>query len=175
MRRSMAQMGRLLMSAWLLAPGLAAADPEEYQIKAAFLYNFARLVDWPRAPAGPVVIAILGQDPFGEVLDRAINGKTIGGRPLIVRRQLRTAELKDCRILFVASSEKKRVAPILSGLRGAAVLTIGEFEGFLEQGGGVNFTVENDRVRFDVNLRAAREAGLQISARLLNLARLVKE
>ena len=167
-------MARLLASALLLAPGLAA-DPEEYQIKAAFLYNFARLVDWPTAPAGPVVIAILGQDPFGEVLDRAVNGKTIGGRPLIVRRPSRIAELKDCRILFVAASEKKRVAPILSAVRGAAVLTVGEFEGFLEEGGGVNFAVENDRVRFDVNLRAARQAGLLISARLLNLARLVKE
>lgn len=161
--------------AWLAAPPLAAAGPEEYQIKAAFLYNFARLVDWPTAPAGPVVIAILGEDSFAEVLDRTITGKTIGGRPLIVRRPSRTAELKDCRILFVASSERKRVAPILSAVRGAPVLTVGEFEGFLEEGGGVNFAVENDRVRFDVNLRAAREAGVQISARLLNLARLVKQ
>jgi hypothetical protein len=164
-----------ILVSWLAGQGLAGNDNAEYQVKAAYLYNFAKLVDWPVPANGPVVIAVFGQDPFGDVLDRTVQGKTVDGRPLVVLRPSNLEQLKGCRILFVSAAEKKRLGAILSAVRGEAVLTVGEFEGFLEAGGNVNFAIEQNRVRFDVNLRAARQVGLQISARVLNLARVVKE
>jgi hypothetical protein len=160
---------------FLFQRGLATSDIGEYQIKAAFLYNFARFVDWPPPNAGPVVIAVFGRDPFGDALERTVHGKAIDGRPFVVRRTSRLEEVKQCQILFISSVEKKRTASILSAVRGEAILTVGEYREFLEEGGGVSFSTENDRVRFDVNLRATRDAGLHLSARLLNLARLVKD
>jgi hypothetical protein len=160
---------------WLAGQGLVGSDNAEYQVKAAYLYNFAKLVDWPAPANGPVVIAVFGRDPFGDVLDRTVQGKTIDGRPLVVERLSNLEQLKGCHILFVSAAEKKRLGAILSAVRGEPVLTVGEFEGFLDAGGKVNFTVEQNRIRFDVNLSAARQVGLRISARVLNLARLVRE
>lgn len=160
---------------WLAVQAAAGGGNTEYEVKAAYLYNFATLVDWPAPANGPIVIAIFGQDPFGNVLDREVQGKAIDGRPVVVRRLSDFRRLKDCQILFVSAAEKRRLEEILSAVRGEAVLTVGEFEGFLGAGGNVNFTIEQRRVRFDVNLRAARQAGLRISARVLNLAREVHE
>jgi uncharacterized protein DUF4154 len=155
--------------------GVAGDAAPEYQIKAAYLINFAKLVEWPAPAKGPVVIAVFGQDPFGDVLDRTVLGKSVDGRPLVVQRLSHLEQLKGCQILFVSAAEKKRLGAIFSSLRGEPVLTVGDFQGFLEAGGSVAFTIDQSRVRFDVSLPAARQAGLRISARLLNLARLVKE
>ena len=176
--------GRLL-AALLLATATATyagaqavfspAAPTEYEVKAAFLYNFARFVEWPSdAPrAEPFVIAILGRDPFGSVLDETVSGKAVAGRPIHVKRASRVDEVLDAQIVFVAASENKDVQAILRALDRPGVLTVGEVEGFAEQGGAINFTVQSRRVRFEINPTQAEQAHLKMSSQLLKLATLV--
>ena len=176
MKRMLPCSVRLVVAvAFLAGRGLAQGDNPEYEVKAAYLYNFAKLVDWPAPARGPLVIGVYGEDPFGGALHRAVDGKNIDGRPLVVQRLSRLDQLKGCHILFIGLSERRHWRAVLSAVQGEAVLTVGESEGFLDAGGKVNFTVEQNRVRFDINLQAAREAGLRISARVLHLARVVKE
>jgi hypothetical protein len=150
---------------------------EEYQLKAAFLYNFAKFVDWP-LPAGdgkePLVIVVLGRDPFGPVLKNTLWGKTIHNRPLVVRRVSRIEEVMPCHVLFIGNLERRRLRQALAAVEGAAVLTVSEVEDFLEQGGAVQFVPDGNKVRFEINLGAARRSGLNISSKLLSLARAVK-
>ncbi|HEV2425792.1 MAG TPA: YfiR family protein [Terriglobia bacterium] len=152
-----------------------AQQPSEYQVKAAFVYNFARFVDWPEGtPEQTFVIGILGEDPLGRALEAVVNQKTVNGRPIVVRRIASAAAGRDCRVVFISASEQRRVPAILDVLKGSAVLTVGESEGFAKQGGMINFIMEDDRVRFEVNVDAAEQARLKISSRLLRLARIVK-
>jgi hypothetical protein len=158
-------------------PNPPASSPSEYEVKAAFLYNFARFVEWP-AEAGhdagaPFVIAILGRDPFGPVLDETVAGKTVGGRPIEVRRVPRVDEARDAQIVFVAPSERPNVAAILKALERPGLLTVGDMDGFALQGGAINFTVQARRVRFEINPAAAEQARLKMSSQLLKLATLV--
>ena len=151
----------------------------EYQVKAAFLYNFAKFIEWPPSSfsdaSAPLRICILGRDPFGMELHDIANEKTVNGRKLQVTQlaDLRTA--RTCHILFIASSEKTELKQTLESLQGADVLTVGDTKGFVEKGGMINFVLENDRVRFEVNHRAAEQAGLKVSAKLLNIAKSVTE
>jgi hypothetical protein len=153
-------------------------DPlPEYPVKAAFLYHFLEFVEWPAAsplPPSRVTIGVLGRDPFGEVLDKAILKKVVAGRTLTVRRFTSIAALERCEILFISSSEMPRLAEILGRLKGAAVLTVGEADSFAQRGGMIGFVLEDDRVRLEINRAAAERAGLQISSKLLAVARLVK-
>jgi hypothetical protein len=164
--------------AWAAAPFVIDAPPGEYQVKAAFLLNFARYVDWPPdsfgSPSDPIAICILGQDPMGRLLDDAVGGKTVESHSLTVRRIAQIREAAACHIVFVAASPKiSREA--LASLSMPGVLTVGESEGFARQGGIIGFRVEDERhIRFDVNLDAAREAHLRISSHLLSLATIVK-
>jgi hypothetical protein len=166
--------------AWLLA-GAAAAQPpsaQEYQVKAAFLYNFAKFVEWPdegEGRGGELIIAVFGRDPFGDVLEQTVEGKAIRSHPLVVRRPARLGELKSCHVLFISTSETSRLPQILQALGDARVLTVSEMAGFLEAGGMIHFLVEENRVRFDINAAAARRAGIAISSKLLTLARAVRE
>ena len=158
----------------------------EYLIKAGFIYNFANLVQWPAStfpqPDSPIVIAILGQDHFGTTLDRVLEGKKVNGRPFVIKR-LKTvsellksvAELKDYQILFISSSEMPRLAETIQIVKSIPVLTIGEAPGFAKNGGMINLILEDNRVRFEVNVEAAKEADLNISSRLLALARIVPQ
>jgi hypothetical protein len=154
----------------------------EYLIKAGFIYNFAQLVQWPSAAFSqadsPIVIGILGTDPFGATLDRVIENKKLDGRNLIVKR-LKWAkelkELKDCNILFVSSSEKEHIAEVVNIVKWLPILTIGETPGFATRGGIINLTLEGNKVRFEVNIEAAKQANLNISSRLLALARIVPQ
>jgi hypothetical protein len=146
-------------------------------VKAVFLYNFAKFVEWPSVPAEagqPFTICVVGEDPFGDTLDQAILGKSINGRALMARRVRRAGDARTCQIAFISASEGKRLRAILDGLNGASVLTVGETEGFAEQGGVINFRLEEDRVRFEINVDAAQRAGLKMSAKLLGLARIVR-
>ena len=173
----------LAMLSCLLAVG---SDPawagltkhREYEVKAAFIYNFAKFVDWPREafpdPASPIVVGVLGFDPFGSTLDRALRNKTAQGRSFVVRRFKSIEELEDCHILFISGSENKRLDQILQQLDGSDVLTIGETEGFARVGGIINFIEERNRIRFEINIAAAERGQLRISARLLLLAKIVK-
>ena len=158
-----------------LSTAVQAQASNEYQVKAAFLYNFAKFVDWPAeafgGSNGTLVIGVVGDDPFGGALDQAINGKSIGGRPLAVRRLRWGQDLRSCHILFISSSERKRLPQIIQSLRGASVLTVGDMGQFNQQGGIINFILEASKVRFEINSRGADQARLRISSKLLALAK----
>ena len=153
-----------------------AQSLSEYQAKAAFLYNFARFVEWPAdSPGDPFVIGILGEDPFRGALETTVKDKTVEARPVLVRRVSSAEAARSFQILFISASERDRLPSILDSLKGSAVLTVGETEGFASRGGVINFVIEDDRERFEVNTAAAGRARLKISSRLLGLARVVKE
>jgi YfiR/HmsC-like len=163
-----------------LAPGSGRAEevaPSEYQVKAVYLFNFARFVEWAdlsSAPsAGPFVICVLGKDPFGAALDDALSGEVIAGRRLVARRIPEPKDAGDCRILFAGASEAGRYAAIVAALKGRSVLTVGDDESFVQRGGMVGFRLERGTVRLDVNPEALRAAGLTMSSQLLRLARIV--
>jgi hypothetical protein len=166
----------------LLAAGLASAagnPPDaaatEYEVKAAFLYKFASFVEWPGETHNlPIGICVLGQDPFGDGLDRAVKGKTVNGRPFKVRRVKATDPLNGCGIVFVSASERGRLTGILSRLEDGGALTVGDVPGFCERGGIVNFDLTGGKVGLEINVSAAEKAGLQLSSKLLSLARIVR-
>jgi hypothetical protein len=143
----------------------------EYRVKAAFLYNFAKFVEWPAQDTGPIVLGVLGQDPFGAILDQTVGQKTINGRPVVVRRFASVPQARECHIVFVGASEKARSAEILPRLANSGILTVGERRGFLQAGGMVEFVVEDNNVHFEINPEAVRRAGIHISANLLKLSR----
>jgi|SRR5579862_2458861 hypothetical protein len=155
----------------------AAEEPLEYQVKAAFLLNFTKFIEWPPkafgSPAAPVSICVLGDDSFGSTLDQIVAGELVNGRAVAAQKLKRTPPPQSCQIVFVGKSEKD-VGKILPGL-GPGVLTVGEKEGFLHEGGMIAFVVENRRVRFDVNQTAAENAGLKLSSKLLSVARSVEK
>ena len=146
----------------------------EYQVKAFFLYNFARYVEWPsqsfKAASDPIVICILGQNPFGSALEQAIAGKVVEGRPFVVRQISDVEPGGNCRILFVNSSERKRFRSMAGILKGIGVLTVGEVQGFTADGGVINFKLQDGKVRFEINADAAEREHLHISSKLLSLA-----
>lgn len=164
-----------LLVAWCaLSSAEDLQSGNEYQVKALFLYNFAKFVEWPSAMSGgPICIGVLGDDPFGDALDRTIEGKTVNGRGFVVKRLKSEAEARQCHIVFVNLPDKKRLRSLLDTLKGAAVLTVGETRGFAEGGGVINFVVIDDRVRFEANMDAAEQAGLKLSSKLLSLAKIV--
>ena len=151
----------------------------EYLIKAGFIYNFANLVQWPTNAFAqldsPIVIGILGEDPFGPVLDRVLAGKRVNGRVFLVKRLKSVVDLKECHILFVSSSEMAHLADAIHLVKGMPILTIGEIPGFAKRGGIINLVLEDNKVHFEVNVEAAKEADLTISSRLLALARIVQD
>jgi uncharacterized protein DUF4154 len=171
----------------IAAPNTRAQDSvsSEYLIKAGFMYNFANLVQWPASSFAQsdssITIAILGEDHFGPVLDRVLEGKKVNGRSFVIRRLRSISELqkmtgnpKDCQILYVSSSEIAHEADVLQMVKGAPILTIGEIPGFARSGGIINLVLEDNRVRFEVNVDAAKQSDLSISSRLLALARIVQ-
>jgi hypothetical protein len=160
----------------VLLAGRSAAcweeDRLEYQVKAAFLFNFLKFVEWPASSPGgsndsPWRICVLGHDPFGDVLDQTVSGKIVNGRPVEVRRYSRPGDMKDCHILFIGRADYERLGtPAQPGL-----LTVGEAPGFLKSGGIVNFYLEDNRVHFEIRPAVARSAGLRVSSQLLKLGR----
>lgn len=167
---------------WLAGAWAAAADigpaAGEYQVKATFIYNFTKFTDWPSSAFAssnaPIVIGIVGEDPFGKTMDDVVRGEALGGRPFVVKRLRADEDLRSCHLLFISRSEKERLPAVLSQLKGSSVLTVSEINGFAERGGMVNLTLANKSVKVEINQTAAEQAGLQISAKLLKLARLVK-
>ena len=164
--------------------GLAAAvsvraqsGAKEYQVKAVYLYNFAEFVEWPptafSGQNAPLIIGVLGDDPFGSVLDETVHGEQANGRDLVVRRYRVVDEIAACHILFVSRSETDRLAPILRALRGRSILTISDAADFARRGGMVRFVTENHRIRLRVNLDAVKAANLTISSKLLRTVELV--
>ena len=151
----------------------------EYEVKAAFLYNFAKFVEWPPSvftdPKQPFNICILGADPFGHSLDDAVLGKTVANHPVSLVRAHQFQELLDCHILFVAGSQRPPLSEILGKFHGKNVLIVGESENFASSGGTIQFVLEGNHIRFAINPDAAERAGLKISSKLLALAVVVRD
>jgi hypothetical protein len=158
----------------------AAADEyqaDEYRVKAAFLYNFAKFVEWPpqvfRSPSDPIVIGVLGKNPFGDALSGAVAGKTLGGRAFQIREIADAQQAAGCQIVFVSASERKHLAPLFARIGNSAILTVGETDNFAAEGGIINFKIEAGSVRLQINVEAARKQQLHISVKLLSLAEIV--
>lgn len=150
-------------------------EATEYEVKAAFIYNFAKFVEWPEgSPDNVLQVCILGEDPFGKAID-SIESKSIGKRKVALNRINSVKNSGSCHILFIASSEKRQLRSITQTLSSAKILTIGDSEGFAKKGLVINLFMDKGRVRFEINLDAARRSGLRISPRLLELARIVRE
>ncbi len=153
----------------------AQIQTEEYRVKAAFLFHFAQLVDWPPEALGdeknPLTLCTVGKDPFHGDLEATVEGKSIGTHALRVRHFKEAREIQGCQVLFVSGSERSDVPVLIAGLKNDAVLTVGETNDFVKQGGMIGFSVESNKVRFEINMEAAERAKLKISSRLLLLAK----
>ncbi len=173
-QRFMLLIGICIVTAMSCHPARAATEAE---VKAAFIYNFARFVEWPPQafPSGdtPLTIGVVGGQPVADALDQLTRGKTIDGRRLSIRR-VSVDNLDGCQILFIGASEKGRTNEILDRLRDASVVTVGETSGFIQSGGIIGFVIENNRVAFEINAGAAKRKHLKISSQLLKLAKNVR-
>jgi YfiR/HmsC-like len=169
----------LISSAYTPVVWAQPAAPGEYQLKAAFLFNFAKFVDWPATTfansQARFSVCILGTDPFGSTIDELLQGKTVEDRPVAVERSNQIATVRHCQMVFVSASEKSRVREILDGLKGTNALVVGETDGFAAAGGAIQFAIEENRVRFLINTDAADRAGLKVSSKLLSLAHVVHD
>jgi len=154
-----------------------ASQPKEYQIKAAFLYNFANFVEWPEGSfsdeTSPIVLGILGEDPFGVILE-SVEGKAIAERHVTIKRFKKLEDVGFCHILYICPSENKKIRNILAKLNRFGVLTIGDMDGFAQSGGIINFIKVDNKIRFEINLDVAKACDLEISSKLLSMARIVK-
>jgi hypothetical protein len=164
----------------MVGPDLAIAQsnvPGEYQVKAAFLFYFAQFVEWPQETFKneneSLMYCTIGEDPFQGALDASLNGKTIGAHPLRVRHAKRAEETPGCQVLFIGEGEKKLLPTVLAVLKGNPALIVGESEHFVQNGGTIGFCLEENKIRFEVNLDAAETAKLRISSRLLVLAKTI--
>ena len=180
-RKIRQRLWRLALILLTLALPLAAwaedTPSKEYQVKAAFLLRFLQFVEWPESSfataEAPIRIGILGDDPFGTVLDRMAAAERVRNRPLMVVRSGMTADLRDCHMIFVAGSERERLVSIAQELPMEAVLTISDIDGFAERGGMIRFFLADKKVRFEVNPSVAQRQHLKLSAQLLSLGRIV--
>lgn len=154
-----------------------AGTSVEYQIKAAFLFNFAKFVDWPPdafpSDKSPITLCVFRHDPFGSSLDEIIQGKTINNRAILARRTNELPDLKPCQLVFVDKEADKGLSDVLNSLKGTSALVVGESEGFAERGGGIQFFLEDNKLRFAINVDAIQRARLNVSSKLLALARIV--
>jgi hypothetical protein len=150
--------------------------PTDYDVKAAYLYNFGRFVEWPPkvTTMGTFNICVLGDDPFGRALDQTLARETIGNRSVAARRISRPEESIDCQILFISSSEAHRLTKIIDSLDRSAVLTVSDIPQFAQHRGMIQFVPDGNRVRFEVNLNATQHAGLTLSSELLKVATAVR-
>ncbi|HTM49610.1 MAG TPA: YfiR family protein [Bryobacteraceae bacterium] len=173
MRLLSRQLLPLVLACVQLAPAGAAEALSEYQVKAAFLYNFVKFVEWPATVAeqrGSIVMCVIGKDPFGDALTNVVEGKKVNGRGIEIRKITEVAAAASCHVLFISGSENARLPEITKAVRVWSVLTVGEYPKFTQQGGIVNFLMDGHRVRFQINARAAVDAGLKISSKLMELS-----
>lgn len=159
----------------LRGTNLAAESPsKEYQIKAAFLFNFVHFVQWPPAAfanaQAPLVIGVLGDDPFGSYLDEIVRGEKVDNHAVVIERYQRVDEINVCHLLYISRSQSKKIRAILAGLKGRSILTVADFEGFSASGGIIRFLTGNNKVRFRINRGAAENARLVVSSKLLRAA-----
>jgi len=169
---------------WLLSAGSPKAVPMseesvEYPVKLAFLYNFTKFIEWPpesySAPGGPMVICIVGDDPFNPGLEAELRTRTAGSHPVEIRASRPNDSLNICHIVFVPATDESQATRVLRRLKGSSTLTVGETEEFTKLGGIIDFTVEEHKVHFELNPLAAERARLKISSKLLALAKIVHD
>jgi uncharacterized protein DUF4154 len=167
----------LIGALWLAAPGTSAQHGLEYEVKAGFLYNIINFVTWPPdafvGATDPVRVCIVGPDPFGRLLDRAIEGGTANRRPIVANRIADPNDIAACHLVFLPGGNTDRIDRAVRAASQRPVLTVGEAPDFLRRGGMIAFVVDGGRVRFDINLPAATSRGLMLSSRLLQVARTV--
>lgn len=153
------------------------APTSEYQLKAVFLFNFAQFVEWPPQAFAeaetPLVIGVLGEDPFGSYLDETVRGEAMKGHPMVVRRYREVEDVEACHILFISQAKAGLLEQILARLNGQNVLTVSDAPGFAQEGGMIEFVTNRNKIRLRINLEAARVGELTISSKLLRLADLV--
>jgi len=168
-----------LAAAQMLRPVVAQepAVSTEYQLKAVFLFNFAQFVAWPdsafASPDAPLVIGILGPDPFGAYLEETVRGEMVNGHPLVIQRFRGPSDVTTCHVLFVGSADRQRLESILTELGTRPILTVGEWDGFARGGGMIGFITDHNRIRLRINRQAAEAASLTLSSRLLRPAEIV--
>lgn len=178
---------RALASVWLMLAGFVALmlcagvraqsqTLSEYQVKAAYLFNFSKFVQWPPGsfpdPESPLVIGIVGQDPFGTALQELV--RSVHGRKAVIEHLNWDQDLSDCHILFIGRSERRHIGIIMAKVKGKSVLTVSEMDDFSAIGGIIGFVFDDDRVRFEINLDQAAKSQLKISSQLSSMARAVK-
>ena len=166
-----------IMLASLLSLGTAREDEPpltESKLKAAYLFNFAKFVEWPPEAFAdtnsPITIGILGENPFGSDLESIIRDKAINNRTIVIKLMRSVTEATNCQVLFISASVKNKIPEMISGLGQASILTVGDTDRFVETGGMINFVKEGSKIRFEINEAAAKRAGLKISSKLLSLA-----
>jgi hypothetical protein len=151
--------------------------PLEQQVKAVFLFNFAQFVEWPATaflqPDSPIVIGILGKDPFGTFLEETIHNERVNGRPLIIERYSTVKEVKNCHILFIHASATSKIDATLKALKGRQILTVSDINNFANHGGMVRFIKESNKVKLRINVNAAKAEGITISSKILRLSEIV--
>jgi hypothetical protein len=165
----------VLIVAWMLLLGIASgqAKPNEYQVKAVYLYNFGKFIRWPEvsdASNTRFPICVLGEDPFGASLNATVTGETINGANIVATRISKPEDALNCRIVFISASESSRLKQILSTLDRSSVLTVSDLPQFSQHGGMVGFVFDGKKIRFEVNLTPVEHAGLTFSSELLKLA-----
>jgi hypothetical protein len=167
----------ILLAALSLLSAYATAAPEEYQLKAVFLFNFAQFVDWPaqdaRNPQSPFVIGVFGTDPFGSQLDEVVRSETVGGRALVVKRYQKPDEIGDCHILFLGNVPPDSLEQLQQISQQRHILTVSDLDTVAKPGAMIQFMTERNRIRLRINVESARAAGLTISSKLLRPAQLV--
>ena len=173
LRRSLILLPLLASLSGIASLRAEAQTPNEYRVKAAFILNFTKFIDWPSdgyGDGGTLIIGIVGDDPFGGSLDQ-LNGNMVNGHRIVIRRLKAGDYLRGCQILFVSSSERNRLGKILESVKGGTVLTIGELSHFNQAGGIIKFVIQDNKVRFEINTGAASQARLRISSKLLALSK----
>lgn len=165
----------LLLLVLAAAPSLGrGATLTEYQVKAAFIFNFAKFIEWPPGAfpgeKAPYVLGVMGQNPFGKLLEQMTSGKEVNGRPFIVKRLDQGQNFVDCHILFISSSESAKLKSILNSVRGAPVVTVSDIPGFGSQGGTIRLFLAGRKVRFEINAGAASSSNIKVSSQLLKLS-----
>jgi hypothetical protein len=176
--------GICLIASSVLSGGVGKAyadsrSEREYQIKAAFLYNFTKFVEWPADrfadDSAPIILCVFGKDPFGAILDDTVTGKTVNGRHIDIIRIDSVDGLDACHVLFVGLSERERLRQVIAISHGANVLTVGDADDFIEFGGVISLIKRANKIRFEISLAAAKQAQLKLDLKLLKLASSVKK
>jgi hypothetical protein len=170
----------ILISSWTVTENVQksqAVSTKEYEIKAAFLLNFTRFIEWPdqsfALDKSPFIIGILGDDPFGDVLNEIISGEKVNGHPLIIQHYYSVKDIKTCHILFINTQNQESLSGVINSLKDQNTLTVSDIPDFASKGGMVGFFIENNKVRLRINLDQARASNLSIDSKLLRLAQIV--